>query len=121
MARKVKFLLMVRSKSTRDSLAALLASIPEAEMVPIYSGIQEIIHSTTDFKADMVILEGNPRQPEVQFALQKIRLLQPETRTMLLVEPMLWNTIERTDFADLVYPLNIKAGEMLTGIMRMVG
>jgi len=120
MARKTKIFLLVRSKYTRDSLAALMATLPEAELSFNDNELQNTLQSLSSIKTDVIIIEGSPLQPEMSSFLHEIKLLQPKTRTMLLVEPLAWNKIGKISGADLVLPMNVTAGEMLMGIRAMI-
>ncbi len=104
---KVLISLQVKSQRRRQSLTALLTTIP---------GVQVLSARSLLTPMDILLVEGSLSNAEHIAALRRVRLSQPGLKTILLVETTRLDTDTHLEGIDLILPLNATAGELFHSI-----
>lgn len=121
MNQKINLYLQLKTRHYRDSLAALLVTLPE---VGIFVGenIFRERHEPDDKNTVTILLyESAPRNDENFTTIWRMRQAWPKLKIILLVEAAypLPNSVLKD--VDLILPVNATAGELLQSINRLGG
>lgn len=106
--------LQVKSQRNRQSLTALLTSMPGVQVSAGRSlprGRQNGALIT-----DILLFEGSVSNAEHIAAIRRARQAQPGLKTILLVESAPLDSAAHPDEVDLILPVNATAGELFYSI-----
>jgi hypothetical protein len=117
----VKVLLLVQTRRYRDSLAALLASIPGLEILLGGSVLPTALDTTSSLAPNVLLYEDNPANLEQFAALETAHLTWPKMKIVLLVDSPKSGLTNRFSGVDLVLPVDTTVGELFQSISRLVG
>ncbi len=121
MDQKINLFLQLKARYYQDSLAALLAALPNVEIFVGEISLIKPLGTTDQMAANILLYESNRLNDEQSAAICKARQTWPGLKIILLVDYSI--SVSRTRLAgvDLVLPVNTTAGELLQSINRLAG
>lgn len=104
----------------RDSLAALLASIPQLEITLVANSLQSALHSFTPLAADLLLLENDPADRSTETTLDIIISNHPAIKVVSMIDSVRQIQSNQIGSVNLVLPKNISAGDFLRAVRRLI-
>jgi hypothetical protein len=122
MDQRVNVYLQVKTRYYRESLAALLASVPG---VRILSGSNDLVQPAdhhSRITPEILLFEGNLVNLEQAAHLRKIRSVCPQMKIILLISSITPNSpASQQQDVDLVLPVNATARELIQSVNHLAG
>ena len=121
MDEKIYLYLDIKSRYYQDSLAALLATLPNVEFFIGEKKLLQPPEPISQSASHILLYERNGSSVDLSTLISGLRQAWPELKIILLVDSTRPVPNKRLPGVDLVLPVNTTAGELLQSINRLAG
>jgi hypothetical protein len=118
---EVKVLLLIKTRRYRESLLALLATMPGMEILLGDNLLNTRYEMTTLWAPDVALYEDDPTNDEQAAALNTAHVIWPMMKVVLLCGNHKSGSISKLSGVDLVLPVDATVGELFLSIDRLLG
>jgi hypothetical protein len=121
MTTDVKVLLLIQTRRYRDSVAALLTTMPDIEVILGDTNRNILLYASSGSAPEVLLYEINPANSEQLAQLQNFHATWPRLKTVLLIDSPKSGLTSHLGEVDLVLPVDATVGELFQSISRLVG
>jgi DNA-binding NarL/FixJ family response regulator len=120
MAQQLFALLVIRQRPLQTAMAALLATLPQIELVGQVRDAGAARSAITTYHPDLVVLDAALPTPDVRAILEQLNSLRKSSRCIVLAEDLEQQQMLHAAGASAVLLVGSPAAEVVTTIERLL-